>query len=194
MSIVLFEPGEVKKIRSQLGLTQNQLAKEAGVSQSLIAKIEAGNIDPSFSTMVSITRALRTRMNLRSKKVREVMSSPVVFVQPYTTVKKCVELMKIKGISQLPVLSNGRSVGSITETQVLSLIGSSQNPEILLERPVSACMQGPFPQVGSDTPVEAVTPLLSFFPAVLVVSEEKVEGIVTKIDVISSKMRFSSVE
>ncbi len=188
MSIVLFEPREVKKIRSQLGLTQNQLAKEAGVSQSLIAKIEAGNIDPSFSTMVSITRALRTRMNLRSKKVREVMSSPVVSVQPYTTLKKCVEIMKVEGISQLPVLSNGRSVGSITETQVLSLIGSSQNPEILLERPVSACMQGPFPQVGPDTPVEAITPLLSFFPAVLVVSEDKVEGIVTKIDIISARI------
>lgn len=188
MSIVLFEPREVKKIRSQLGLTQNQLAKEAGVSQSLIAKIEAGNIDPSFSTMVSITRALRTRMNLRSKKVREVMSNPVVSVQPYTTLKKCVEIMKVEGISQLPVLSNGRSVGSITETQVLSLIGSSQNPEILLERPVSACMQGPFPQVGPDTPVEAITPLLSFFPAVLVVSEDKVEGIVTKIDIISARI------
>jgi len=35
-----YELEEVKKIRKKLGLTQTELANRAGVSQSLIAKIE----------------------------------------------------------------------------------------------------------------------------------------------------------
>jgi predicted transcriptional regulator len=187
VSTIIFEPKEVRRIRSQLGITQNELAKEAGVSQSLIAKIEAGTIDPSFSTMARITLALRKRINSQGKKVKEIMSKPVISVQPNTPIRRCVELMKEMGISQLPVIVNERPVGSITETQILSLLGSSQNPQLLLDKPVSSYMQESFPQVGADTPVDAVTLLLSFFPAVLVVSEEKVEGIVTKIDIISAR-------
>ncbi len=39
---------DIAKRRHQLGLKQSELAKAAGVSQSLIAKLEAGTID--FST------------------------------------------------------------------------------------------------------------------------------------------------
>ena len=44
-----YEIEQLKQIRKQLGLTQTEFAKEAGVSQSLVAKIEAGNIDPTYS-------------------------------------------------------------------------------------------------------------------------------------------------
>ena len=45
---------EIKKLRSSLGLTQKDLAQRADVSQSLIAKIEAGRIDPTFSKVQKI--------------------------------------------------------------------------------------------------------------------------------------------
>jgi len=35
-----YELEEIKEIRKKFGLTQNELANRAGVSQSLIAKIE----------------------------------------------------------------------------------------------------------------------------------------------------------
>ena len=44
-----YELSEIKKIRKNLGLTQTQLSKRANVSQSLIAKIESGKIDPTFT-------------------------------------------------------------------------------------------------------------------------------------------------
>ena len=44
-----YELEEIKKIRKSLGLTQAELAKRADVSQSIIAKIESGSIDPTLS-------------------------------------------------------------------------------------------------------------------------------------------------
>jgi DNA-binding XRE family transcriptional regulator len=40
---------DIAKRRRQLGLKQTELAKAAGVSQSLIAKLEAGTIDSSYT-------------------------------------------------------------------------------------------------------------------------------------------------
>ncbi|MBU4502216.1 MAG: helix-turn-helix domain-containing protein, partial [Nanoarchaeota archaeon] len=45
---------EIKIRRNKIGLTQTQLARLAGVSQSLIAKIESKKIDPTFSKTKSI--------------------------------------------------------------------------------------------------------------------------------------------
>lgn len=48
----------LKKKRAEAGLTQSQLAFEAGVSLSQIARIETGRINPTLSTVFAITRAL----------------------------------------------------------------------------------------------------------------------------------------
>ena len=45
---------EIKILRKKLEITQNELAKKSGVSQSLIAKIESSNIDPAYSSIKKI--------------------------------------------------------------------------------------------------------------------------------------------
>ncbi len=47
-------PEDLKKRRNELGLTQSDLAKRAGVSQPLIARIESGDVDPRLSTVRKI--------------------------------------------------------------------------------------------------------------------------------------------
>ncbi len=68
MAYSMVEPRQLKRIRTQLGVTQAKLANEAGVSRSLIAKIETDKVDPTFTSMKSITEALRLR---KSAKVKE---------------------------------------------------------------------------------------------------------------------------
>ena len=48
----------LKGLRKQLGFTQSQLAFEAGLSLSQIARIETAKINPSLSTVFAIARAL----------------------------------------------------------------------------------------------------------------------------------------
>ena len=45
---------DIAKRRRQLCLKQTELAKAAGVSQSLIAKLEAGTIDSSYTKVKAI--------------------------------------------------------------------------------------------------------------------------------------------
>lgn len=48
----------LKKIRRENNITQTQLAFEAGISLSQIARIETAKINPTLSTVFAIARAL----------------------------------------------------------------------------------------------------------------------------------------
>jgi len=189
LSVSTIDPKQLKKIRVQLGITQSQLAKAAGVSQSLIAKLESGLVDPSFSTMKSISEALRSQIRIEGKKASEVMSKPVISVQASVTLSESVNLMKKNGVSQLPVYSGTRLIGSISENQIVQLLSTLEDPRTILDRPVSSFAQPSFPIVSGDTPVEALFSLFKFVPAVLVAAGDRVEGIITKIDMLSAEVK-----
>ena len=46
---MIHDLSEIKNLRKKAGITQLDLARKASVSQSLIAKIEAGKIDPTYT-------------------------------------------------------------------------------------------------------------------------------------------------
>ena len=50
----LMDLSEIKRLRGKLGITQSELAKRAGVSQALIARIENKSVDPRYSKVVDI--------------------------------------------------------------------------------------------------------------------------------------------
>jgi len=54
----------LKKLRAEAGLTQAQLAFEAGISLSQIARIETARINPTLSTVFAISRALEVPLSL----------------------------------------------------------------------------------------------------------------------------------
>jgi len=185
VSVSLVDPKQVKRIRVQLGITQSALAKAAGISQSLVAKIEAGQVDPSFSTIKSIGDALRVQIKSGAKKASDIMSKPVVSVQAAASLSDCIELMRKRGISQLPVFSGAQVVGSISEGHIVSLLSTGADPRTSMSRPVSRFLEPGYPTVDAGTPIDALYSLFNFVPAVLVTSGERVAGIVTKIDMIS---------
>lgn len=172
--------------RRALGLTQTELAERAGVSQSYIAKLEARKIEPSYSKVKSILEVLDALERGKETRADEIMSLEVVSVKREDLIQRAVDIMWNTGFSQLPVLDDGRAVGSITERVIIDKMrnGSLEGP--MGEKLVSEIMEDPFPQVGKDAPLSVITSLLKVYPAVLVLSREAVSGIITKADLLKT--------
>ena len=181
-------PEDIKKLRKKVGLTQTELAKLAGVSQSLIARIEKGTVDPRLSTLRRIIEAIKL-VEMRAKKAKsakDVMYSPVITIKSSDKVKKAIELMEEYAISQLPVVNdNGVPVGSITESTVLKKLLSGE-PEKILKLKVEEIMEESFPTITPSTNIKDIQQLiLKKYPAVLVMEKGKIVGIITKINLIT---------
>ena len=50
----------------------------------------------------------------RGTQVKEIMSSPVMYVRPTQTVEECMALMTDKRLRHLPVMDNGKLLGLIS--------------------------------------------------------------------------------
>ena len=53
---------KLREARHKAKLTQATLAESAGLTQQYVAKIEAGQINPTLATMAAITRVLGTEI------------------------------------------------------------------------------------------------------------------------------------
>ncbi len=106
----------------------------------------------------------------------------VVSVVPGDSIADAVELLRRYGISQTPVMENGRMVGSLTEDLLLRRLASG---EPLAASSVGQVQGPPFPQLEADSPArEAYTLFGSGQSAVAVISNGILEGIVTKSDLL----------
>ena len=177
-------PEEIRQYRLRIGKTQAGLAEQAKVSQSLIARIERGTIDPRVSTLRKILDALKNEEKGERVTARQLMRSPVITVSPEDHLKKASKLMEERDISQIPVVKNGVQVGSISEARVIHEFTSGKDLLSLSSMKVKDLMGGGFPIVTANTDVEILSRLVEFNPCVLVVEKEKLVGIVTKSDVL----------
>ena len=190
MSLIKLVSGEdIRRLRKMMGLTQKKLAKKAGVSQSLIARIEKNSVDPRLSTVRKILGALS--LIKEGKIAKDVMHSPVITVKNTDTVRKAVELMRKHNISQLPVLKEKFMVGSVKESTIIHRIIRGGNIRKMFFTPIYNIMENPFITVNPSMGIDEVLSIMSSgHPAVLVIDKETLIGIITKIDVLSSTIRF----
>lgn len=181
----MFELEEISRLRKQLGLTQAELAKLSGVSQSLIAKLEARKIEPSYSKAKALFVTLQKLQRRDSKRAKDILSKNVKGIQADRTVQEAANLMHNEAISQLPVYEREKMVGSISEKTILRLLSESKSPAEAFRKKVSQVMDEPFPTVSEDTPVELLYQLFDYFQAVIVTKRDKVVGIITKADLLT---------
>jgi predicted transcriptional regulator len=186
--IMLPQLDEIPKKRKALGLTQSKLAQLAGVSQSIIAKIESGTVDPSYSIAKRLVEALeKESIQVSRPRVSEIMSRPVISVSRTQLVRDAVDMMRKRGFSQLPVFDGNRCVGSISEKTILDRAARGEPLESLLNDRVRDIMDSPLPMVNDDTPLEMVLGLLQGNYGVLVTRGESTIGILTKSDILKVK-------
>jgi cystathionine beta-synthase len=109
---------------------------------------------------------------------------PLVSLYAEELVSHAVAKMRNFGISQIPVMKDGKFVGSIDDSHVYQLL--VDNPA-LRDAPISSIMGPAFPVVKSSTPVEELCKLINKnTPAVLVELTDGKHHIVSRYDVISA--------
>jgi cystathionine beta-synthase len=110
----------------------------------------------------------------------------LVFVKPTDTVAEALEKMDELGLTQIPVIDEGRPVGSLRENRVLAKVVRNRE---LLTTPVSEVMESSFPAVDVDASSAEVTRRLQTSPAVLVEEYGRITGIITRHDVLDLKLK-----
>lgn len=170
---------DIKKIRRRFGLTQSELAKLSGVSQSLIAKLESGRIDPSFTKVKKIVDVLESINKKSEVKVSDIMTKRIISCSVNELVSKVVQRMRKYNISQLPVLEKYKIVGLVSERVLLDALSGKRDIGSLK---VKEIMDEPPPIVSKNTSSRVVSHLLKHFPLVIVSSKGKYEGVITKSD------------
>jgi len=184
---MLPELAEIALRRKSLGLTQKELANEAKVSRSLIAKVEKGLANPSYEQAKKIFNTLERLealklVGLGQVKVSAIHNTDVAYAYADEPLRLAQERMEEKAYSQLPVKVGDRVCGSITERGISRILLAGKKTDLRKLR-VEDAMEQPFPQVALDTPVHLIIPILQAQQAILTVEGGSIKGIVTNSDI-----------
>ncbi|MDE3058260.1 MAG: cystathionine beta-synthase [Bacteroidota bacterium] len=112
---------------------------------------------------------------------------PLVSIPASATVRGALDIIKKHNVSQLPVVENGKCVGSITEQNLLTAVLENSST---VDAAVASVMESPLPEVHMNEEIhKAIELLAKKAPAVLVSDGTKAIGIVTRLDVVEHLSR-----
>src|SRR3989344_4468211 len=155
---MVFDITQLKKIRKQLNLTQHEFAQKAGISQSMVAKVESGRLDPTYSNVKKIEQALELLTKNYEKEAKDIMIKNIISVNKDEKISNIIKLMNKYTISQLPVLEKDKVIGLILESSILN----------------------------KNAKLEVIKQLLRFYSLILIEDKGKLIGLITKSDLINS--------
>lgn len=107
----------------------------------------------------------------------------LVAAAPTDKVAAALAQMDELGLTQLPVLDEGRAVGALREGRILAKVLGNHE---LLEATVTEVMDASFPVVDVDASAQEVTRMLRRSPAVLVEEYGRITGIITRHDMLDT--------
>ncbi len=187
---------KIRQMRKRLNLSQRELAAMAGVSQSLIAKIERGSIDPSYSNVRKILQAFEEvlrRRKLEGMKagthltVGDLGTKGVISVTPDQSIGEAIDRMMRGRFTQLPVMTGDKVIGALTDDRIrdysIEATRTRNKPydEVMRTR-VEEVMMEPFPILSEDTPIDVASLHLQREEAILISRKGAVVGILTSAD------------
>ena len=191
--MVLPKLEEIKKRRQALNLSQEYLARKAGVTRVLISQIERNHHSPSYDTVDRIFTILENEEKDVMKKgmtAGEIcvprpgtIRKQLVTVSSHNTIKTAESKMGSDGeISQLPVIDKGECIGLVTSQSILKKPpGAKIVKDAMISRP---------PTISEDTKITIqIKSLLDNSPCILVSDRKtgKIKGIIVAWDIIHKK-------
>ncbi len=114
-------------------------------------------------------------------------NAELIYVNPETPVKEAVELMRSRGVSQVPVAKNeppfalAEISGSVSELQ---LMNATFADESVLEKPVELVMAAGLPTIGIGQSVQTAVELFETANALLVIDGGQPRTVISHTDVL----------
>lgn len=172
----------IKTMRKQLDWTQKDLADAAGVTQSMINKIERGTKMPSFETAGKLFNILSERIAKQSNKLgvaRDISVKLVFFISPDQTVAEAIKKLG-DNFDQLPVVEEEKCIGTISNKRIITLM----DKENFQQKQIREVMEPPLPIIAEEEQLTKVRRLLELFDALLTTKDGKITGIITRTDLL----------
>ncbi|MCK9426020.1 MAG: pyridoxal-phosphate dependent enzyme [Ignavibacteriaceae bacterium] len=127
-----------------------------------------------------LNREMKTLRDLSNAKKNGPVKN-LIYLHAKDKVRDAIEVLNINGFSQIPVIENGQSVGSIREAKVMA---SLVDNHALLDATVEEVMGSSFPCLDEKSDLQIVKKQLTESPAVLVLEFGRIIDIVTRYDII----------
>jgi predicted transcriptional regulator len=177
----MIELSQLRRIRQSLGLTQAKFAHACGVSQSLVAKIESGTLDPKFSTVKRIDGAVSGMRRTAAPTLKSVVQRHIITATPQDRLPLLIKRMQHAKISQVPVLDGKHVCGLVTERALLALVAHGKPLEHLT---VEAVQEEAPPLLPASTPLPVAAQVLEHVSIAVVMERGAILGVVTRTDVL----------
>ncbi|KXA91385.1 hypothetical protein AKJ57_01410 [candidate division MSBL1 archaeon SCGC-AAA259A05] len=94
---------EIRSKRKDLDWSQKELANRAGVSQSLVAKLEQRMNVPNYESTRKVYETLERNLSSDIETAGDLANPKIVHVRPDDTRGKAAEIMKVNDFSQIPL-------------------------------------------------------------------------------------------
>ena len=109
-------------------------------------------------------------------------ASELVTLETTASPREAIELMRSRGISQIPVTDDGRLVGLVNEEGILTFLASGQGA---LGSDLSTFMLRAVPTVHAGSPLSALESIFQNSPCAVIIDDERQPvSILTKIDLV----------
>jgi predicted transcriptional regulator len=183
-NIIIMLPNieSIKQQRLKINLTQKELAKDVGVSTSMINQIESGRCQPSYQTAKKIFEVLANKENQSSSFLAgDLCSQNIVSIKPSNTLHDAIKKMHKSSISQIPVFDEKIPVGVISESGIVTHYENG-NIKIAKRIKIEAIMEPIPPIIDYKTPANTLGPLIKYSKCILVSKNSKIFGIITASD------------
>ena len=175
---------KIRSARIMLGISQARLAKEANVSQSTIARLEkeCRKLNPSYSMVYNIVNALNRissgEQTIDRTEVKDLMHAQLIYVKPTDSIKKAIMIMKENDYSQIPVMENGKVLGTVYQKDLISFASNPKKANIK----VKEVMGVPLPEIDENAKIGMIKSILESWGAAIVKRKDKTVGIFTIYD------------
>jgi len=177
--MILPKLSEIIKLRKQVNITQRELAKEVGVSPSMINQIESGTTQPSYVTASKIFQILATKKGKNSpKNAGQICSNKIVKLKPNDTIGKAEKTMLKEQIDQIPIF-DGKELRGLITTEICIA-----NPD-KKESHINDVMEAAPPRVDANMPANSLTNLVIVSKCVLVEKKSNIIGIITSSNILN---------